>query len=80
MGVLYAADLFLSFGDGRGKVVGTTWVEAVDGLREDRIPDDRLGRLKKSLRALSPRIVAVGHGACLGIKRSRRLRAWVHSH
>ena len=64
-GVLYSADMFLSFGDGRGKTEDVQWAEAVDRLREDRIPEDRLVALKEALLQMSPAIVAVGHGTCL---------------
>lgn len=64
-GVLYSADLFLTFGDGRGKAIDTDWAEAVSGMREDRIPVDRLDRLRTQLSAMSPSFVAVGHGTCL---------------
>lgn len=65
-GLLYSADLFLRFGNGVGKTLDASWVDEVNAIDAQRVPNDALRRqLQDSLRELTPRFVAVGHGFCL---------------
>lgn len=65
-GILYSADLFLSFGNGVSKTIDARWEDEVAAIGQERVPNEKLlGRLKADLSELVPRFVAVGHGFCM---------------
>jgi flavorubredoxin len=67
-GILYSADLMLSFGMAAGKVIEKNWEQAVGEIGIERIPNEVfLHEMKKRLLAIHPRFVAVGHGYCLKV-------------
>jgi flavorubredoxin len=68
-GIFYSADLFLRFGNGVGKTLDANWADEVEAIDAARVPDETLRKqLQTSLKALSPKLVAVGHGFCLNCR------------
>ncbi|MGN0194779.1 MAG: MBL fold metallo-hydrolase [Pseudoramibacter sp.] len=68
-GIFYSADLFLRFGNGVGKTVDANWADEVAAIDAARVPDDALrAKLQDTLKTLSPKFVAVGHGFCLNCR------------
>jgi len=65
-GILFSADLMLSFGLAEGLTQPAQWQSAVESLPLQSIPDaHQLELMKQRLLALHPQFVAVGHGYCL---------------
>lgn len=65
-GIFYSADLMLSFGNAGGMSKTCHWVDVVNQIDNERIPNtDKAKHLKKELLTISPRFIAVGHGFCL---------------
>ena len=67
-GILYSADLMLTYGDGAG-IKKTDWPAAVAAIDAERVAAPALRTaLQDVLRTLKPLFVAVGHGTCLLIE------------
>ena len=65
-GILYSADLFLRFGNGVGQTIKASWPDEVNAIDKQRIPvKAQREKVQAALRAVSPKLVAVGHGFCL---------------
>ena len=69
-GILYSADLFLRFGNGRGKVMDCDWEKEVDTIPEERVPAEKMRTsLQDRLKCISPTFIAVGHGTCMKMEK-----------
>ena len=67
-GVLYSADLFLSFGEAAGLCKKSDWIQEIEKIDEERVPNiEMLEKLQDSLRKVKPNFIAVGHGYCLEV-------------
>lgn len=65
-GLLYSGDLFLRFGNGVGKTLKADWKEEVQGIDDQRVPNEEARKkLQEALLKVKPAFVAVGHGFCL---------------
>lgn len=65
-GLLYSGDLFLRFGNGVGKTLKADWKEEVQGIDDQRVPNEEARKkLQEALLQVKPEFVAVGHGFCL---------------
>lgn len=72
-GILYSADLMLSFGNACGQIISSNWAEDIEKIPAQQIPNkQKLEALKKALYTISPSFVAVGHGFCLEYKQNER--------
>lgn len=67
-GLLYSGDLFLRFGNGVGKTLKADWKEEVQGIDDQRVPNEEARKkLQEALLQVKPEFVAVGHGYCLEV-------------
>lgn len=67
-GLLYSGDLFLRFGNGVGKTIKADWKQEVQGIDEQRVPNEAARKkLQEELLQVKPEFVAVGHGFCLEV-------------
>lgn len=68
-GIFFSSDLMIRFGEANGSVVDSQWDQEIDNIRPDQVPDsDRRNQLQSTLRNLTPRFIATGHGACFRLK------------
>ncbi|AYD39434.1 MBL fold metallo-hydrolase [Clostridium fermenticellae] len=65
-GIFYSADIALRFGNGVGKIIKGSWSDEVNAIDAERVPNEKAcEKLKEDLEAISPNLIAVGHGFCI---------------
>lgn len=65
-GIFYSADIVLRFGNGVGKTIKCNWKDEVNAIGAERVPNEKAcAKLKEDLGAMSPNLIAAGHGFCI---------------
>ncbi len=65
-GILYSGDIALRFGNGVGETIKGSWIDEVNAIDAERVPNEKaLAEFKEDLKAISPNLIAVGHGFCI---------------
>lgn len=67
-GILFSSDLMFQMGDTHGKVVESSWKDALKQSGVQELPQTEMRQtMEDALKDLKPAFVASGHGACLSI-------------
>lgn len=67
-GIFFSSDLMFSIGENHGKVIESSWIEAIKVSGADSLPNQELQiKLVTDLSEITPQFVASGHGFCINI-------------
>ncbi|GKU24409.1 MBL fold metallo-hydrolase [Clostridium folliculivorans] len=65
-GIFFSSDLVFRFGNANGAVIEGDWQKEIENITPQQVPDpQQKEKLQNTLKKLSPKFVATGHGACL---------------
>lgn len=68
-GIFFSSDLMFQMGETEGKIIESSWEEAIQASGADQLPSIGMQeKLLKDLHAIAPAFVASGHGPCIKIQ------------
>lgn len=64
--IFFSSDLMFRFGNSHGKVIDGNWLDEVETINLEKIPNETMKeKTKHELLKITPKFIAVGHGACI---------------